>query len=108
MAAPAQLAFSIRGPIARADIPGLCDRVCGLLAGSGARVALCDVRGVPVDVATVDALARLQLGAQRCGCRVILRNASAGLRDLVAFLGLDDVLVDEPTDRPARAGGTRS
>jgi len=59
------LTFAITGPIARADLPGLCDRVCALLEESGAGVALCDVSGVAVDAVTVDALARLQLAARR-------------------------------------------
>jgi ABC-type transporter Mla MlaB component len=94
MAAPAPeaMTFAITGPIARADLPGLCARVCGVLERSGARVAHCDVAGVGVDAVTVDALARLQLAAQRRGCRVRLRNASAELRELVAFMGLVDVL----------------
>jgi ABC-type transporter Mla MlaB component len=91
-AAPQTVAFTVRAPIARADLPGLCDRVCALLETSGAAVALCDVRGVEPDAVTVDALARLQLGAQRHGCRVRLRNASDELRELVAFMGLRDVL----------------
>jgi ABC-type transporter Mla MlaB component len=94
MAAPAQLAFSIRGPIARADLPGLCDRVCRLLAESSAEVVACDVRGVEPDAVTVEALARLQLAARRRGCRVGLRHASADLRALVDFMGLTDVLAD--------------
>jgi len=47
-----------------------------------------------VDAVTVDALARLQLAARGYGCRVRLRNASAELLDLVAFMGLEDVLPD--------------
>jgi ABC-type transporter Mla MlaB component len=96
MAAPAPeaMTFAITGPIARADLPGLCARVCALLERSSARVAVCDVTGVGVDAVTVDALARLQLAAQRRGCRVRLRNASAELRELVAFMGLADVLAD--------------
>ena len=92
--APQTIAFAIWGPIARNDLPGLTDRVCGLLRGSGAAVALCDVTGVEPDAVTVDALARLQLAAGRLGCTVRLRNASAGLRDLVALMGLRDVLTD--------------
>lgn len=57
-------------------------------------IALCDVTGVEPDALTVDALARLQLTAGRHGCRVRLRNASDELRDLVAFMGLRDVLTD--------------
>jgi ABC-type transporter Mla MlaB component len=96
MAAPAQatISFAITGPIARDDLPGLCDRVCGLLAESAAQVALCDVRDVGVDAVTVDALARLQLGARRHGCVVRLHNASAELLELVAFMGLANVLAE--------------
>jgi ABC-type transporter Mla MlaB component len=92
--APHIVDFAISGPIARADLPGLCDRVCGLLEETGAGVARCDVSGVPVDAVTVDALARLQLGARRHGCEVRLRGASSELVQLVAFMGLADVLPD--------------
>ena len=88
------VAFAIHGPILRTDLPGLCDRVCALLAASPADVAHCDVRGVEPDAVTVDALARLQLAARRRGCRVHLRHASPELRELVAFMGLEDVLAD--------------
>jgi ABC-type transporter Mla MlaB component len=89
---PQTVAFAISGPIARADLPGLCDRVCALLGESGADVALCDVAGIDPDAVTVDALARLQLAARRHGCQVLLRHASAELVDLVRFMGLRDVL----------------
>jgi hypothetical protein len=88
------IAFAIHGPIARTDLRGLCDRVCAVLAGTEAREAVCDVLGVEPDAVTVDALARLQLAARRHGCRVRLRNASAELVELVAFMGLADVLPD--------------
>jgi ABC-type transporter Mla MlaB component len=87
-------AFTIRGPIAREDLPGLCNRVCALLASCTAEVVLCDVAGVPADAVTVDALARLQLGARRHDRRVQLLNTSTELRELVAFMGLEDVLAD--------------
>ena len=86
--------FAIWGPIAREDLPGLCDRVCALLEQNGAGVTLCDVSGVDVDAVTVDALARLQLAARRHGCQVRLRQASSELLELVAFMGLSDVLTD--------------
>jgi ABC-type transporter Mla MlaB component len=92
--APLTVAFAIRGPIARADLPGLCERVCGLLSGSAASVVLCDVCGVDADAVTVDALARLQLAARRRGCRVCLCNASDELRELVCFMGLTEVFAD--------------
>ena len=87
------ITFAIHGPIARADVPGLCDRVCELLEDSHAPVAFCDVGDVSsVDAVTVDALARLQLAAHRQGCKVRLRNASEELRSLLALMGLRDVL----------------
>jgi ABC-type transporter Mla MlaB component len=94
---PGTITFAIWGPIARADLPGLCDRVCALLTESGAAVAVCDVAGVEVDAVIVDALARLQLAAQRQRCQIQLRHASEELRELVAFMGLEDVLTTEPT-----------
>jgi ABC-type transporter Mla MlaB component len=90
--APQTIAFAIWGPILRDDLPGLTNRVCTLLRGSGATTALCDVTGVEPDAVTVEALARLQLAAGRLACRVVLRNASPGLRDLVDLMGLTDVI----------------
>jgi len=86
-----EVAFAIRGPIAREDLPGLCDRVCAVLAGGGGVVA-CDVRGLAPDAVTVDALARLQLAARRKRWYVRLRNASDELLDLVELMGLSHVL----------------
>ena len=88
------VSFAIWGPITRADLPGLCDRVCGLLGRPGV---------------TVDALARLQLAASRRGCQVRLQNASDELCALVSFMGLQDVLPEDgPVGavEPDRAGST--
>ena len=90
--APQTVAFSIRGPIARSDLPGISDRVCALLKAGAPGLVACDVDGVEPDAVTVDALARLQLAARRYGCQVRLRGASDELRELVAFMGLSDVL----------------
>ena len=86
--------FAVRGPIARVDLPGLSARVCALFSEHGPGVVHCDVETVAADAVTVDALARLQLGARRHGCQVRLRHASPDLRALVAFLGLNAVLPD--------------
>lgn len=90
--APQTVAFSIRGPIRRGDLPGLCDRVCALLRESGPAVVVCDVRGVEPDAVTVDVLCRLQLAARRRACEVRLCNASDKLLELVGFMGLENVL----------------
>ncbi len=88
------IAFAIRGPISRADLPGLSDRVCALLSHGEASVAFCDVQGVGADAVTIDALARLALAARRSGCQLRLRRASVELRQLLEFMGLEDVLPD--------------
>jgi ABC-type transporter Mla MlaB component len=85
--------FAIRGPIAEADLPGLCARVCDLLGQTDEGIVTCDVYDVTPDAATIDALAKLQLAATRRRCRIQLRNASPELRELVAFMGLSDVIV---------------
>jgi ABC-type transporter Mla MlaB component len=92
--APQTIAFAIRGPIERTDLPGLCERVCSLLESSCADVAVCNVHGVEPDAVTADALARLQLAARRRGCQVRLSDASTDLLDLLLFMGLRDVLPD--------------
>ena len=84
---PLEVAFAIRGPIARADLPGLCDRVCSLLSTAG-DVVRCDVAGVEPDAVTVDALARLQLAASRVGCGIRLVAASRRLAELLELAGL--------------------
>ncbi len=89
---PEALAFAVWGPINRSDLPGLCARVCALLERHGPGPTICDAAGVPVEAVTVDALARLQLAAQRYGSQVRLRNASPELLELVALMGLEDVL----------------
>ena len=44
------------------------------------------------DLAVIDALARLQLAAQRLGGTIRIRHASQELEDLLALAGLGDVL----------------
>ena len=86
------LAFAIRGPISRDDLPGLCDRVCMLLGEHKPAFVECDVAGVGPDAVVVDALARLELAARKYACHVRLRSASRELLELVAFMGLENVL----------------
>jgi hypothetical protein len=54
---------------------------------------VCDVGAVfDPNLVTVDALARLQLTARRLGHRVRLRHASRELQELLALVGLRDVV----------------
>ena len=86
--------FTVRGPIGREDLPGLSDRACALLGGNPGTTVLCHVEQVEPDAVTIEALARLQLVAHSNRCQVRVRNASPALLDLVAFMGLADVLPD--------------
>jgi len=51
-----------------------------------------DAASLPADVATVEMLARFQLAARQRGYTLHLRNAPAELIDLIALLGLRNVL----------------
>jgi ABC-type transporter Mla MlaB component len=86
----------VGGPIARADVPGLCARVSELLAhadGEPCAWLVCDVRAVGAgDAVTVDALARMQLAAKRRGRQIRVRHASPDLERLLSFCALSDVL----------------
>jgi hypothetical protein len=57
---------------------------------------VCDVAALAADLATIGALARLQLGARRCGFEIVLRGSSRELRDLLALAGLERSLRVEP------------
>ena len=52
------------------------------------------------DLGTVADLARLQLAARRLHLDVVLRNASTALVELIAFVGLAEVLRVEPQRQP--------
>jgi ABC-type transporter Mla MlaB component len=59
----------------------------------GGDVVRCDVAAVVhPDIVLIDALARLQLTARRFGCQVRLRHACGELRDLLALMGLTEVV----------------
>jgi STAS domain len=72
------------------------------MAGPAQTTIVLDVRELPPDVRTIDALARFQLAARRRGQRLRLRAASDDLRSLIAFVGLGDVLRE-----PRREGEQR-
>jgi ABC-type transporter Mla MlaB component len=91
----AEISLALHAPLARADLPGLYAQMCRLIQPD-VTIARFDVSAARADAVTVDALAQLQLLAKRRGCQVRLRGCSAELRDLVAFMGLTNVL---PEDR---------
>jgi hypothetical protein len=66
----------------------------------GPRTILCDVSTLDSDAGTIDALARLELSSRRVGCELRLRHASRELQELLAFVGLDEVLRLEAGGQP--------
>ena len=89
---PATALLVIRAPIGDGDAARLCERLSALAHGSDAEVIVCDVSALTADARSIDALARLQLTARRLGRRIRLHRASRELDELLAFLGLDDVV----------------
>jgi anti-anti-sigma regulatory factor len=61
----------------------------------------CDLRHVPLaDIATVGALARASLNTRRLGSRLCVLNASPELQELIAFAGLDELLLGRRRRQP--------
>lgn len=100
------------GPVTRDQVPGLCDDVRARLAASGAGVVasgagvvVCDVAGLdPPGLATVDALARMQLAARRAGGRIRLRAAAPPLLLLLELVGLRFEVEGEAEEREPALG----
>ena len=90
---PGTLILVISGPVGRAGIPGLCERGRALLESTDADHVVCDVGAlIDPDAATVDALAHLQLTARRFGRPIRLHRACGRLQELLALMGLADVV----------------
>ena len=79
------------GPIAPADVAGLCARLRIVIESAGSEVVACDVRALAADLLAVEALARLQLTARRLGTTIRLRGAGRELVALLGLCGLDDL-----------------
>jgi anti-anti-sigma regulatory factor len=84
----------------------LVERVSTVLESCCATSLVCDTRGIAApDAVTIDALARLQLAARHHGRRFRLDGASPALRDLLAFVGLDDVMLCNGPERGQTPSG---
>ncbi|MGW1805001.1 STAS domain-containing protein [Streptomyces sp. NPDC002078] len=93
------------GPVTRDEVAALCARVQMLLAGSGARVVVCDVGGLgPPGLAAVDLLARLELAARRAGGRIRLRDPDPALHALLDVVGLRFQMEGEIEEREPALG----
>jgi ABC-type transporter Mla MlaB component len=87
------LVLTLRAPLTRADLPGLCARAQRLVRDSAAEHVICDVSALPAaDAVTIDALARVALIVRRRRRAVHVRGASPELCELAALMGVAEVL----------------
>jgi anti-anti-sigma regulatory factor len=90
---PEAILVDLDEPVARGDAAALCRRLRHRLADQPAAGVVCDVAPLRrPDLATLDALARMQLTARRYGAQMQLRGASPALVGLLALTGLGEVL----------------
>jgi ABC-type transporter Mla MlaB component len=89
---PSTIVLSLGGPLARSDLPALCERGHALLNESGADVLVCDAGPLAeTDAVALEAIARLQLTAMRLGSRLCVHNAAVELEELLRFTGLAEI-----------------
>lgn len=95
---PGVILFVVDGRIDRRDVRVWCERFRVLLESSVGDEVVCDVGKLArVDLTTVEVLVRLQLTARQYGRRMRVRHASAELADLLALVGLSEVVSIEPS-----------
>jgi ABC-type transporter Mla MlaB component len=83
----------VGNPLDRAEERRLHQHLHVLLEHGGPTSVACEVSALSMpDIGAVAALARLQLTARRLGSSILLRHASVELLELLAFVGLANVL----------------
>ncbi|SFK48068.1 STAS domain-containing protein [Streptomyces pini] len=86
----ASLVLAADGPVTRAGIPRLCERLHRVLNRTRTDPVVVDAgEFCAADMVTVEALARMQLTARRMGRRIRLGEADDELLRLIAWAGLD-------------------
>jgi anti-anti-sigma regulatory factor len=85
----------LEGTAVRTDPAGVCSAVVARVDTDRPDVVVCDVTALDgADVATIDALARIQLAVRRAGAGVVLDGVDDRLRCLLRLVGLAEVLPD--------------
>jgi ABC-type transporter Mla MlaB component len=97
---PAVVSLVLTGALSALYAEELGRRIRDEFESGRAWLVICDVSAIGIaDIATVGALARLQLLARRCGGSVRLSHPSDQLRGLLMLTGLDGI-VGLPPSRP--------
>jgi anti-anti-sigma regulatory factor len=90
---PDTLVLGVDGPIHGGQVRQLCALLRAAVTGTVARRIVLDLQAlVDPGIEAVDAIARLQLSAGRLGRRLELCHPPPGFEDLIALVGLDQVL----------------
>jgi hypothetical protein len=89
-------------PVLRDDLPALIERLRALVADSNAEHVVCDARGLPADLDSVDALVRLRIATRRLERLFDTRHVSPELAGLIAFCGLGSLLCPGYVSRAGR------
>jgi|SRR5918995_5635825 ABC-type transporter Mla MlaB component len=93
LSGPGALDLIVTGPIARGDIERLCRGTREAFEASDAHLVVLDLAAIgDVDLVTIESLARLQLTVRRAGGWIRFRRAGQELHELVAMMGLTDIL----------------
>ena len=80
-------------PLAPTHVPRLWEQIEALLDDGLPALIECNVAAIErPDAQMIETLARLQLAAQRAGCRILLRHACGELRGLLELMGLTEVV----------------
>jgi ABC-type transporter Mla MlaB component len=94
----ARCSIVLAGAISRNETTLLCERLRALIELHDLELVEYELSAILVDLVAVEALARLQLTARRCGCGVRFVGVSSELESLVALCGLRGVLHVEVPD----------
>ncbi|MDT0268075.1 STAS domain-containing protein [Streptomyces sp. DSM 44915] len=88
-----EVLFVVEGPVRRAEVPALCDRLAAVVRARGARVVTVDATAMGGPGAdALQALARLRLTARRLGVELRFVGLDRGLVGLLGWLGLGQVV----------------
>jgi anti-anti-sigma regulatory factor len=86
----------VGGATTAVELRWLCDCAESMLYGRG--VVVCDLSEFHcADMASIDALARLQLSARRLGLTLHIRPLSPQMAALLAWTGLERALLGSPS-----------
>jgi anti-anti-sigma regulatory factor len=96
--------LAVEGYLDATTIAALRERLQSLVH-SGADLVICDVGMLDTcDLVAIDALAHLTLIGRQLGCEVQVTRVSDQLAELIAFVGLKQVLTGSRPDRDAASG----